>query len=68
MAGTCLQGFLLLSSQEISLNRRCLNPISYPLASADGSLAKTNKAMLLKVIEQEVPNNNYVIDTPPQGG
>lgn len=59
-----------IKSRNINLQevfKFCLGPISYPLASADGSLAKTNKAMLLKVIEQEVPNNNHVIDTPPQG-
>ena len=59
-----------VKSRNINLQevfKFCLGPISYSLASADGSLAKTDKAMLLKVIEQEVPDNSHAIDTPPQG-
>ena len=44
-----------------------LEPISYSLASSDGGLAKTNKAVLLKVIEQEIPDNSHIIETPPEG-
>ena len=44
-----------------------LGPISYSLASSDGGLAKTNKAVLLKVIEQEIPDNSHIIETPPEG-
>ena len=64
------RNIVAIKSRNINLQevfKFCLGPISYPLASADGSLAKTNMGMLLKVIEQEVPNNNHVIDTPPQG-
>ena len=59
-----------IKSRNINLQevlRFSLGPISYSLASADGSLAKTNKAVLLKVIEQEVPNNRHIIEAPPQG-
>ena len=59
-----------IKSRNINLQevlKYSLGPISYSLASADGSLAKTNKAVLLKVIEQEVPTNRHIIEAPPQG-
>jgi hypothetical protein len=59
-----------IKSRNINLQevlKFSLGPISYSLASIDGSLAKTNKAVLLKVIEQEVPNSRHIIETPPQG-
>ena len=37
-----------------------LGPVSYPLASADGSIAKTNKASLLSAIESEM-NGSHLI-------
>ena len=48
-----------IKSRNINLQvfKFCLGPISYSLASADVSLAKTDKAMLLKVIEQDMPDN-----------
>lgn len=63
---------LHLLSRNIDLQevfKFSLGPISYSLARADGSLVRTNKAMLLKVIEQEIPKNRHIIknSTPRVG-
>ena len=44
-----------------------LGPVSYPLASAEGSMAKTNKASLLAAIESEMESKHLVLpDSHPQ--
>lgn len=45
-----------------------LGPISYPLAGSDGSMCKTTKSTLLKVIEEEFPNGEHLVDKPPSDG
>jgi hypothetical protein len=60
-----------IKSRNINLQevlKFSLGPISYSPASADGSLAKTNKAVLLKVIEQEVQQSPYNRSSTPRLG
>lgn len=40
-----------------------LSNISHPLATADGSMAKTNKALLLQAIEKDFSNSNYIVES-----
>ncbi|ESP01342.1 hypothetical protein LOTGIDRAFT_157521 [Lottia gigantea] len=52
---------LLIIGQQRSIDlkevlRYSLGPVSYPLASANGSIAKTNKAALLHLIENSCKN------------